>query len=121
MVDPTELREKIMTDEEVAMTNKERIKKYAQKIGIDNVIDMGMTVDLMSSEDYKDRFKAEYFQTSIRYYKLYRTLIKMEAGTLDFTPSCPKEILEDQLYYMNEYLRVLRIRAEVEGIDLAGF
>ena len=81
-------------------------------------ITMEMTIDLMTSEDYKDRFKAEYLQTKIRYYKLFNVIIKMEAGTLDFTPSCSKEVLEDQLYYMNEYLRTLRIRAEIENIDL---
>lgn len=76
------------------------------------------TVDLMVSEDYKERFKAEYLQAKIRYEKLNNMLIKYEAGTLDFTPSCSKEVLEDQLYYMNEYLRTLRIRAEIENIDL---
>lgn len=76
------------------------------------------TVDLMNSEDYKDRFKAEYLQTKIRYEKLSNMLIKYEAGTLSFTPSCSKEVLEDQLYYMNEYLRTLKIRAEIESIEL---
>lgn len=76
------------------------------------------TVDFMNSKDYKERFKAEYLQTKIRYEKLNNMLIKYEAGTLGFEPTCPKEILEDQLYYMNEYLRALRIRAEIENIDL---
>lgn len=76
------------------------------------------TVEMMNSEDYKERFKAEYFQTKIRYEKLSNMLIKRKAGTLNFDPSCSKEVLEDQLYYMNEYLRTLRIRAEIEKIDL---
>ena len=76
------------------------------------------TVSLMTSEDYKDRFKAEYFQTKIRYEKLNNMLIKYEAGTLDFMPTCPIEKLEDQLYYMNEYLRTLKVRAEIENIEL---
>ncbi len=76
------------------------------------------TVDFMNSKDYKERFKAEYLQTKIRYEKLNNMLIKYEAGTLGFEPTCPKEILEDQLYYMNEYLRTLRIRAEIENINL---
>lgn len=76
------------------------------------------TVDFMNSKDYKERFKAEYLQTKIRYEKLNNMLIKYEAGTLEFEPTCPKEILEDQLYYMNEYLRTLRIRAEIENINL---
>ena len=76
------------------------------------------TVDFMNSKDYKERFKAEYLQTKIRYEKLNNMLIKYEAGTLGFEPTCPKEILEDQLYYMNEYLRTLRIRAEIGNINL---
>lgn len=76
------------------------------------------TVEMMNSEDYKERFKAEYYQTKIRYEKLSNMLIKYEAGTLNFAPSCSKEVLEDQLYYINEYLRTLKIRAEMEKIDL---
>lgn len=76
------------------------------------------TVDLMNSEDYKERFKAEYFQTKIRYDKLSEMIVKLQAGTLDFTPTCPKTILLEQERYMGMYLRSLKIRAEVEGIDL---
>ena len=81
-------------------------------------VELKETVDFMNSKDYKERFKAEYLQTKIRYEKLNNMLIKYEAGTLGFEPTCPKEILEDQLYYMNEYLRTLRIRAEIENINL---
>ena len=30
------------------------------------------TIELMTSENYKDRFKAEYWQTKIRYDKLHK-------------------------------------------------
>lgn len=76
------------------------------------------TMELMVSENYKDRFKAEYYQTKARYEKLHKILIKYEAGTLDFELSCPKEILEDQEYYMKDYLKCLEIRAEIEKIEL---
>lgn len=76
------------------------------------------TIALMQSDDYKDRFKAEYLQTKIRYDKLHKMLIKMDAGTLGFTPSCPKAMLMEQKRYMGEYIRMLLVRAEVEGIDL---
>ena len=76
------------------------------------------TVEMMNSEDYKERFKAEYYQTKIRYEKLNNMLIKYEAETLDFTPTCPIEKLEEQKYHMNEYLRTLRVRAEIEKIEL---
>ena len=76
------------------------------------------TVELMTSSDYKDRFKAEYFQMKIRYESLQSMLVKLDAGTLDFTPTCSKAILLQQKRYMNEYLHVLEVRAEIEGIDL---
>lgn len=72
----------------------------------------------MISNDYKERFKAEYYQAKIRYDKLRNMLVKNEAGTLGFEPSCPITVLDDQLYYMNEYLKSLEIRAEIEGIEL---
>ena len=76
------------------------------------------TVELMNSSDYKERFKAEYLQTKIRYEKLHNMLIKHEAGTLDFTPTCPVPLLSQQKRYMGEYLRCLEVRAQVEGITL---
>lgn len=76
------------------------------------------TVNLMLSDDYKERFKAEYFQTKLRYEKLHRLLVKLEAGTLDIQPNCPSDILSDQARHMGMYLYYLEIRAEIERIDL---
>lgn len=75
-------------------------------------------IELMKSEDYKDRFRAEYYQLEDRIDKLVNMLEKYKAGTLDFTPSCSYELLNGQLKAMNEYLQYLMIRAEIEGIDL---
>lgn len=76
------------------------------------------TVSLMNSDDYKVRFIAEYMQLKIRYNGLRKMLIKLEAGTLEFTPTCDSTILENQAYYMENYLRALEVRAEVEKIKL---
>lgn len=76
------------------------------------------TIELMNSKDYKERFKAEYYQTKIRYEKLHKMLIKCEAKTLEFEPACPIEILQDQEYYMGNYLKTLEVRAEIENIEL---
>ena len=76
------------------------------------------TVEMMFSEDYKERFKAEYWQTKVRYNKLHKMIIRYEAGTLDFTPSCPIEVLKEQRGHMGEYLHSLEVRAEIESIDL---
>lgn len=35
------------------------------------------TIELMNSEDYKERFKDECYQTKIRYDKLHNMIIKM--------------------------------------------
>lgn len=80
--------------------------------------DLKDTVELMTSSDYKDRFRAEYWQTKIRYEKLHTMTVKMQAGTLDFEPSCPLELLLEQKGFMGRYLNKLEIRAEIEGIDL---
>ena len=82
-------------------------------------VELKDTVELMISENYKDRFKAEYVQTKIRYEKLHAMCIKYEAGVLDFKPECPLYLLKEQKSYMGNYLRTLEIRAELEGIDLS--
>lgn len=76
------------------------------------------TVELMNSEDYKDRFKAEYLQTKIRCEKLHMMLVKLDAGMLEFAITCPAINLKQQERAMQEYLKTLEIRAVIEGIDL---
>lgn len=75
-------------------------------------------IELMKSEDYKDRFRAEYYQLEDRIDKLVNMLEKYKAGTLNFTPSCSYELLSYQLQTMNAYKRVLEERAEIEGVEL---
>ena len=76
------------------------------------------TVAMMNSADYKERFKAEYQQTKIRYDKLHKMLVKYDAGKLEFTPTCPITLLREQKAAMGQYLNCLEIRAEFEGIEL---
>lgn len=76
------------------------------------------TVTLMESPDYKERFKAEYYQTKIRYEKLHTMVVKYEAGTLNFEPKCSIELFKEQLAAMGKYLYTLEVRAAIEGIDL---
>ena len=76
------------------------------------------TIEMMNSADYKERFKAEYHQTKIRYEKLHKMVIKYEAGTLNFTPKCSLELLKEQKKYMGCYLYCLEVRAEIESIEL---
>ena len=76
------------------------------------------TVEMMVSDDYKERFVAEYTQLKIRYDKLYAVLEKYAADKLDFKPTCPIEILYEQLDHMEAYLSVLETRAKYEDIEL---
>ena len=82
-------------------------------------ITMEMTIDLMNSEDYRDRFKGEYAQTLIRVRKLNGMLNKYDAGTLGFEPDCPIYLLRNQSAYMQAYLRTMEERAVYENIDLS--
>lgn len=76
------------------------------------------TVELMLSNDYKERFKAEYYQLKIRIDKLDNMLSKMENDELNFIPTCSYELLQNQLKAMLRYQASLKERAEVEKIDL---
>lgn len=90
------------------------------------------TVKLMESGDYKDRFVAEYCQTKIRYEKLKAFNNKIEAARrvlsnpfecrpkdiVEPKHDCPEDLLRDQQSAMGQYLHILEVRAEIEGIDL---
>ena len=76
------------------------------------------TIALMESEDYKDRFKAEYYQLKIRHTKLRNMIVRYEAKTLDFEPTCPIHVLHEQLNHMERYMWLVEVRAESEKIEL---
>lgn len=76
------------------------------------------TIEMMNSADYKERFIAEYQQTKIRYTKLHNMLVKADAGTLDFTPTCPLDLLREQKAAMGKYLYCLEVRAQIENVEL---
>lgn len=76
------------------------------------------TIEDMISDDYKERFKAEYFQLKIRYGKLKLMIEKYFRGELDFVPKTPIETLGYQCNLMFAYLQTLEYRAKEEGINL---
>ena len=76
------------------------------------------TIELMSSLDYRNRFKAEYYQLAIRIKKLTKTLDKIKVGNIDFKPDNSVDILSTQLEYMSRYLDILKERANTEKIEL---
>lgn len=81
-------------------------------------MDLKDTENLMQSADYKERFRAEYWQTAIRYRKLCDMLENWDAGLLNFTPTCPRSIYDVQKNYMSGYLAILEARAVMENIIL---
>lgn len=93
-------------------------------------IELGDTIELMESEDYRDRFKAEYLQTKLRYEKLKKFNTKIEAAyRTDLNRpevkkvempkhDCPADLLQDQQRVMGEYLHILEVRAAIEGVEL---
>lgn len=76
------------------------------------------TIKLMTSNDFKERFQAEYAQDKNRAEGLEKMLKAFKAGTLPFKPKCSYELLYEQLIYMKAKLKVLEERAKIEEIDL---
>lgn len=76
------------------------------------------TIQMMTSKDHKERLKAEYYQTKIRFDKLSATLEKIRIGEIDFIPKDSCKLLEAQRRIMFEYLSILVTRAMTEGIEL---
>lgn len=103
------------------------------------------TIDLMLSEDFKDRLKAEYFQLEDRYKSLneYITFhnndnqLKKDIENGKITDNLTKEIiarspfidkstkdekyfslLTEQSYIMETYLSILQQRLELLGVDI---
>lgn len=81
------------------------------------------TITLMQSDDYKERFKGEYFQLKIRYNKLKDFCNRIEAAQFSKSVEepkhdCPLELLREQQHEMGLYLHTLEIRAVIEKIDL---
>lgn len=76
------------------------------------------TVELMNSDDYKERFVAEYKQLTIRYQGLKTMLEKWDKGELNFEPICPRNVYKLQIKVMEDYITVLQARAAIEDIVL---
>lgn len=76
------------------------------------------TVKMMVSDDYKERFVAEYMQVVIRFKKLIAMVEKWDAGKLDFEPTCPRSTYNIQLRAMADYIAILEARAVMENIEL---
>ena len=98
------------------------------RIQFTGAADLAKTITGMLSSDYKERFKAEYQQTKIRYERLKSFNNRIEAALYTARPDCknvempkhdcPFDLLGEQQSAMGQYLRTLEIRAVIEEIDL---
>lgn len=84
-------------------TNKTKIEKITK---------------MMNSSNYNERFKGEYHYLLFNIQKLDRLLERYKKGELDFTLTCPCELLEMQIRSMKIYFEILEKRAELEEINL---
>ena len=80
--------------------------------------DLQETVYAMTSDDYKQRFVAEYAQVVIRANKLSDIINRYFNDTLDFKLECGIWLLVEQYMVMKHYIEILQKRAEIENIDL---
>ena len=69
-------------------------------------------------EDWKARFRKEYYELKERFQKLDMMIGQYEKGQLDFEPKCPIDLLKRQRSVMWEYLSTLEQRAKIEEIKL---
>lgn len=83
-----------------------------------------LVINLIQSDDYKKRLLGEYLELKERYEKLHKFLIKCEAGALTnkdtIITTNEISLLEKQCNLMGNYLKVLEIRMEIEGISSDG-
>lgn len=77
--------------------------------------DLKDTINFMTSDDYKDRLIAEYWQLKIWHQKL-QVAIARKSQRLDRNTKTPIDALQAQAHVMERYLNLLRLRAREEGI-----
>lgn len=70
-----------------------------------------------SNGDWKARLLIEYYELSDRLKKLRRTLVKINAGTIEFKGKSTMEMLYNQEKAMDTYKQILELRLEKEGIE----
>ena len=78
------------------------------------------TIDMMASEDYRERFRGEFYQLEIRAKKLLAFIRKCEDARMEGKEEprhdCPLSLLRKQFDAMVEYLNTLRKRAVIERV-----
>lgn len=76
------------------------------------------TIKMMNSDDYKERFRAEYFQLQNRISSFDKTLSDYRKNDLKFETKCTLKLMDGQMNAMIIYRTHLEAVAKVEGISL---
>lgn len=103
------------SDDYISWSPKKAFEEAYTEKGTNPLVESSLQ---MKSQDFKERFKAEYIQLTTRAAGLKAMLKKYKEGTLSFTPNCSYDLLHKQLVHMESYIQDLEERAKVENIDL---
>ena len=76
------------------------------------------TIKMMNSEDFKERFRAEYFQLQNRIESFDKTLSDYRKDELKFDTKCTLKLMDGQMNAMIVYRTHLETVAKTEGISL---
>lgn len=75
-------------------------------------------IELIQSDDWKERLKGEFYELEDRIEKLYDMLDKWDKGKLNFTPTSDRKLYNEQLSTMVTLRSILGLRAKEAGIEL---
>ena len=81
-----------------------------------HMVTLADTIEWMTSDDWRERLLAEYWQVVIRRKALAGMLDAYKAGTLEFQPNCLYEELYTQFVHMGDYQADLNYRLHLEHI-----
>lgn len=84
-------------------------------VGLNN---MKNSIAYMTSSDWKKRFIAEYAQLLTRQNNLIGAIWDIENGEEKYLYDCPIDLLDMQYEAMDEYKKILEIRATMYDIDI---
>jgi hypothetical protein len=94
------------------------VMREQKQMRANQMMDLIDTVPFMASDNYNDRFKAEYMQLCIRINRL--KAIVSQYDHLPYQPKSSKQLLRVQLEAMRSYKAVMEHRALAEGVDIKG-
>ena len=75
-------------------------------------------IELIQSDDWKERLKGEFYELEDRIEKLYDMLDKWDKGKLNFTPTSDRKLYNEQLSTMVTLRSILGLRAKEAGNEL---